>query len=340
MQVRVEQLDGQLKRGVAPVYLLYGDETLLVQEAADAVRARARAEDYGSREVMHVETGFDWNALTQASDSLSLFDERRIIELRMPGAKPGDAGAKALRAYAERPPEDTLLLVIAGKLDAAARRSQWVKALDAAGVTVPVWPVDARRLPAWIRRRMERAGLHPTPAAISLLADRVEGNLLACAQEIDKLRLLQEPGPIDADAVAAAVTDSARFDVFTLVDSALGGAAARSNRILAGLRAEGVEPVLVLWALARELRVLAAMAGEVAAGDSADRVLTRRRVWDSRKPMLKAALGRHRPWAWQTLLRQCAGIDRMVKGQAPGNPWDELVQLTMRIAGHAFLPAH
>ncbi|MEJ2643427.1 MAG: DNA polymerase III subunit delta [Gammaproteobacteria bacterium] len=340
MQVRLEQLDGQLNGGLAPVYLLYGEETLLVQEAADAIRARARAEGYSSREVMHVESGFDWNALAQASNSLSLFAERRIIELRIPGAKPGDAGAKALRAYAERPPEDTLLLVIAGKLDAAARRSQWVKALEGAGVGIPVWPVDARRLPAWIRRRMEQAGLHPTPAAISLLADRVEGNLLACAQEIEKLRLLQEPGPVDAEAVAAAVTDSARFDVFTLVDSALGGAAARSNRILAGLRAEGVEPVLVLWALARELRVLAAMAREVAAGESPDRVLARRRVWDSRKPALKAALGRYRAPAWQSLLRQCAVIDRMVKGQAPGNPWDELVQLTLRIAGHRLVSAH
>ncbi|MGA7802486.1 MAG: DNA polymerase III subunit delta, partial [Gammaproteobacteria bacterium] len=175
---------------------------------------------------------------------------------------------------------------------------------------------------------------------ISLLADRVEGNLLACAQEIEKLRLLQGAGPVDADEVAAAVTDNARFDVFTLVDSALQGGAARSNRILAGLRAEGVEPVLVLWALAREVRTVAAMARDVAGGGRAERVLAQHRVWDSRKPVLKAALGRHSVATWQSLLRECAGIDRVIKGQAPGNPWDELVQLTLWIAGHPPVPVH
>jgi len=339
MQLRLEQLDGDLERQLRPVYLLYGDEPLLVQEAADAIRGRARAAGHTEREVMHADSGFDWNALLAASDSLSLFAERRILEVRLPTGKPGEAGARALRAYAERPAGDTVLMVISAKPEPAARRSAWVKALDRAGAVVPVWPVDARRLPAWIGARMERAGLAPTREAVGLLAERVEGNLLACAQEIDKLRLLHGPGPLDARAVAAAVADSARYDVFTLADAVIAGQAARAQRVLTGLRAEGVEPVLVVWALAREARQLAALAAEVGAGHSVGQVLAAHRIWESRKKLLGQALARHDARFWQARLAECARADRVVKGQAPGNPWDELVQLSLHMAGRSPLSA-
>ena len=333
MQLRPEQLPQHLKKQLAPIYFLYGDELLLQQEAADLIRAAARAHGYTEREVFNVERDFDWNRLTEASNNLSLFAERRILEVRMPTGKPGDAGGRALREYAARPADDTLLLIISGKLDAQQRKSKWVTDLEAAGVGVQIWPVDARALPQWIRARMQGLGLEPTADAVQLLAERVEGNLLACKQEIDKLALLVGTGPVDAAAVTAAVADSARFDVYALVDSALAGEPERCLRMLAGLRSEGVEPVLVSWALARELRSLAGMAWELRRGEPAGSLMGRHRVWKNRQALVGRALGRHAPDSWLELLAGCARLDRMVKGQAPGKPWDELVQLCLRLAG-------
>lgn len=333
MQLKPEQLAQHLKKSLAPIYLVYGDELLLVQEAADAVRAAARAQGYGEREVFAVERDFDWNQLTASSNALSLFAERRILEVRMPTGKPGDAGGKALREYAARPPEDTLLLIVSGKLDAQQRKSKWVTDLEAAGVGVPVWPVAPRQLPQWIRARMQARGLQPTAEAVELLAERIEGNLLACAQEIDKLQLLCGQGAVGAAAIGAAVADSSRFDVYGLVDAALAGEADRSLRMLAGLRGEGVEPVLVVWALARELRGLAAMAWEIAGGDAPAAVMARHKVWAKRQSVVGTALPRLKPATWQALLAACARLDRVTKGLAPGNPWDELVHLCLRLAG-------
>ena len=333
MQLKPEQLAQHLNKTLAPIYFIYGDELLLVQEAADAIRAAARARDFTEREVFTVEAGFDWNQLTDASNNLSLFAERRILEVRMPTGKPGDAGGKALRAYAERPADDTLLLVISGKLDAQQRKSKWVTTLEAAGVGIQIWPVDARSLPGWIRQRMQALDLQPSAQAVQLLAERVEGNLLACAQEIDKLKLLLGEGKVDVDAVTAAVADSARFDVFGLVDTALAGETERCLRMLSGLRGEGIEPVVVVWALARELRSLAAMGWAVGRGESAGAVMARQRVWKSRQAVVGKALSRHKPGSWQQMISQCARLDLMVKGRRQGNPWDELVQLCLHLAG-------
>jgi len=333
MKLRGDQLQAHLARGLAPIYMVSGDEPLQAGEAADAIRAAARAEGYGEREVLHVESGFDWSALLASTASLSLFAERRLVDLRLPTGKPGDAGSKALVQYAEAPPEDVLLLIGCPKLDAQQQRSKWFKALEAAGVVVQVWPVEPARLPAWIGRRMQAKGLQPEESAVSLLAEQIEGNLLAADQEIEKLLLLHGPGPVSADAVADMVADSARFDVFTLVDSALAGEAARTARILYGLRAEGVAPVLVVWALAREIRALAAMAFEAAQGGGPQAAMARHRVWDKRKPLVAKALRRYPPARWRALLAQCARLDRVVKGAAAGSPWDELLQLAEAMAG-------
>ena len=252
-QVRVDQFAAQLKGDLAPVYFIYGDETLLVNECADAVRAAARQRGYSDRQVFSVESGFDWNSLLAASDSLSLFSERRILELRLPTGKPGKEGAGVLRAYAERPPEDTLLLVVSAKLEPAARRSKWVRALDKAGVSVPVWPVEPAQLPAWIDRRMRAHGMQPSRDALQLLAERVEGNLLAADQEIEKLYLLHGSGSLDLETVTELVADSARYDIFGLVDAALAGDAVYAQRILGGLRAEGVEPVTQVFPARTEI---------------------------------------------------------------------------------------
>jgi len=337
-QLRADQLARQLAGGLSPVYFIHGDEPLLVGECADAVRSAARQQGFSDRQVFSADSGFDWNRLAAASDSLSLFSERRILELRLPTGKPGRDGARALCAYAGRLPDDTVLLVISAKLEAAARRSKWVQALDRAGVSVPVWPVETADLPAWIDRRMRGHKMLASRDVLQLIADRVEGNLLAAAQEIEKLYLLQGPGPLDLDGVAELVADSARFDIFTLVDAALAGDAVYAQRVLTGLRAEGVEPVLVLWALSREIRALASMARAVKGGMPLGRVLAERRVWEKRKPLIGAVLQRIRGRQWWLLLQRCAVLDRVIKGRAPGSAWDELLQLTLRIAGVTSLP--
>lgn len=341
MQLKPEQLDAHLRKQLAPVYFISGDEPLRVMEAADAVRAAARARGYDEREVLSVEAGFDWGSLHSAAGSLSLFCERRLVDLRLPGGKPGDAGSKALRAWAERPPEDTLLLVTAGKLDPGARKGKWVQALDGAGVVVFVWPLDAQQYPSWVKARMQQRGLEPTAGAVALLAGRVEGNLLACMQEIDKLYLLRGAGPVDAEDIAAAVADSARFDIFGMVDAALAGEGARSVRMLQGLRGEGTPPAVVLWALAREVRQLAAMARQVGAGQAVPKVLAQYRVWQNRKSVVGKALQRLAGQGGEggRLLRRCALVDRVIKGQAAGNAWDELLQLLLLLAGVKGVPA-
>lgn len=330
MKLYADKLASAVARGpLVPVYLLAGDEPLQVGEAADAVRAAARREGYSSREVFFVERGFDWQALRAASESLSLFAERRVLELRLPTGKPGDIGAKMLVEFVERPPEDTILLVISGKVD---KKNKWVGALERAGVFVEFWPLDAAQLPRWIQDRMAAAGLAADRDAAQLLADRVEGNLLAAAQEIDKLALLIDSRRADAEAVRNAVADSARFDIFQLTDTALAADAVRSLRMLDSLRTEGVEAVLIAWALAKEIRALAEMAFKVAGGQSPERVSAN--VWPKkRQPVVARALQRIPVKAWERLLLEVALIDRQVKGMRRGDAWQSLERLVAALAG-------
>lgn len=347
MKVRPEQLAQHLQRHLAPLYLIGGDEPLQAQEAADAVRVRARELGHSEREVMHVERGFDWNTLAAESCALSLFGDKRLLELRLPSAKPGDAGSRALVEYCQNPAPDTVLMILTGKWESASTRSKWFKAIDSAGVIIQVWPLEPAALPRWIEARMKQRGLTPTRDAVTLLADKVEGNLLACAQEIEKLLLLHGPGRVDAEVLSESVADSARYNVFGLADSALAGRSDRVARMLDGLQGEGIEPVLVLWALAREVRQLAQMSQAVSAGEAMEAVLNRYRVWERRKALYRTALKRHDAARWVSLLRRCAQVDRVIKGQAAGHPWSELVQLAMSLASAPaskshplFAPAH
>lgn len=333
MKLRIDQLAAHLQQGLKPIYLISGDEPLQVMEASDAIRARAREQGFGEREVLHVEGGFDWSALSAASGALSLFAEQRLLELRLPSGKPGREGGAALTEYAANPPPDTVLLVISGKIDSASQKSKWFKAVEAAGVTLPVWPIEPTALPGWVMNRMRMRGMEPTAEAAQILAERVEGNLLAAAQEVEKLRLLYGDSRIDVEEVEEGVADSARYDIFELVDTALLGDAARTSRVIEGLRAEGVESILVLWALLREIRSLAAMAGDLAQGGSLDAVMGQHRVWDKRKAAVRAGLKRYNLRRWQQLLRRAGRIDRMIKGAESGNPWDELLQLALLVAG-------
>jgi DNA polymerase III subunit delta len=331
MKLYPDKLEAALKKNLLPIYFFSGDEPLQLGEAADAVRRAAREQGFTEREVMHAEKGFDWNELLMASNAMSLFAEKRVIDLRLPSGKPGKDGGAALAEYAARPPEDTIFLVSSGKVDKRSQSAKWYTALDKVGATLQVWPVETNEMPRWLDQRLRSRGLQADKDAVRLIAERVEGNLLAAAQEVDKLVLLNGAGTLSAEQAEAAVSDSARFDVFGLVDAALLGDAPRSTRMLDGLRGEGVEPILVLWSLTRELRSLADMAAQIESGKGVDGVLAR--VWGKRKGPVKAALQRHNRARWQQMLRRAARLDRVIKGAAPGNAWDELLQLTLLMAG-------
>jgi len=333
MKLRFDQLEAHLQKGLQPIYLLSGDEPLQLMEAGDAIRKRARESGYSEREVFHAESCFDWNGLLAASGSMSLFAEQRLLELRLPSGKPGKEGGAILADYAANPPADTLLLIISGKIERASQNSKWFKALDAAGATLTVWPIEPQALPGWVSQRMRARGMVPTAEAAQLLAERVEGNMLAAAQEVEKLLLLYGEGEISMTQVEEGVADSARYDIFELVDTALLGDVPRTTRVMQGLRGEGVEPILVLWALLREIRAMVQMAAEMARGVGAEQAMAALRVWDKRKPPVRAGLQRHNLNRWQLLLRRGGRIDRMIKGVEPGNPWDELLQLALLMAG-------
>lgn len=333
MKLRPEQLEQHLRQPLLPLYVVSGDVPLLVQEVVDSIRHAARQQGYGERNVYYAENGFDWQDLLQAGSGMSLFAERRLIELNLPSAKPGDAGSRVLQAYCRNLSRDNTLLVIAGKIDKATQNSKWFKTLDGAGAVIQLWPLERNQLPGWLERRMRARGLQPTRDALMMLVDRVEGNLLAAAQEIEKLLLLRGEGVIDVDAVTESVSDNARYDIFGLVDETLTGNFNRISRMIRSLRAEGVEPTLVLWSLARECRALAAMADELARGDRPANVFSRHQVWPKRQGSVKLALKRHHVAGWSRLIRRAAQIDRQIKGMAPGNVWDELLQLALDMAG-------
>ncbi|AKA22279.1 DNA polymerase III subunit delta [Pseudomonas chlororaphis] len=344
MKLAPAQLGKHLQGPLAPVYVISGDDPLLCQEAADAIRAAARQQGFDERQVFSADANFDWGTLLQAGASMSLFAEKRLLELRLPSGKPGDKGAAAFIEYCSRPAEDTLLLVSLPKLDGSAQKTKWGKALIEGEQTqfIQIWPVDANQLPQWIRQRLSQAGLSANQDAVDLIAARVEGNLLAAAQEIEKLKLMAEGGQITAETVQAAVADSARFDVFGLVDAVLNGEAAHALRMLEGLRGEGVEPPVILWALSRELRALANMSLQYSQGTPLDKVFSQARppVWDKRKPLMSKALQRYSAPRWAQLLLDAQRIDAQIKGQATGSPWSSLSRLSLLMAGQRLpLPA-
>lgn len=339
MRLRFESLSSHVKQALLPIYWVSGDEPFQMDEACKQLRQAAQQQGFSERQVFHVDRGFDWSQLRQSADSLSLFAERKLIELRLPTGKPGTEGSKALQQYTAQAPDDTLLLIVSGKLEPAAQKSKWFTAVEKAGAVTQVWPIEAARLPQWLVRRLQIRGLQATPEALRLLSERSEGNLLAADQELEKLLLLYGPGKLDVPQVQAAVTDSARFDIFDLVDESLAGHSERLCRVLFGLRGEGVEPVLVLWALEREIRGLAQMARRCAEGASPDQAMASQRVWEKRKPLIRKALSRSQANQWERLLIQCGRLDRLLKGQAAGRTWDELLELALSMAGQPALTA-
>jgi DNA polymerase-3 subunit delta len=328
-----DSLPPQLARGLSSIYLVSGDEPLLVNEAADAIRARARNEGFTERDLHVVERGFDWQALLGDSRALSLFAQRKIIEIRLANPTPGDQGAAAIIELATQSSADNLVLIVTAKMDGRVQNSKWVSAIDKHGVIVQVWPVDLPKLPGWIRERLARHKLIADTAAAALLAERVEGNLLAAHQEVEKLALLLPPGPVTTEVVLDAVADSARYDVLQLGEAAMRGATVRALRILDGLRGEGIDATLVLWAVNKDLQWIARAQYLMSRGQSADGAMNAIYVWRPRQAAMKQALSRLRPSTVRGLILDAERIDRSIKGAANFDPWVELEGLVARMAG-------
>ena len=344
MRVRPEQLERHLARGLASVYVVHGDEPLQREESLDAIRSAARAAGFGERIVLHADSDFDWSELRAHAANLSLFAERRLIDLRTPGGSPGKDGGPALAQYAASPPPDMVLLLSCGRLDRRSTSTKWFKALEGAGDVVEVYPVRARDLPRWIAARCAARGVTVERDAAEALAERSEGNLLACAQEIDKLRLLCEGRPVTVDDIMRTVADSARFGTFDLIDPALEGNGARAVRILHVLREEGVEPFHVLGSLTWAIRGVCAVAAGVEGGARFDDALRAASGgWWRRKHALERALRRMPRRGWIGLLDVAEGVDRCLKG-APArsgaavrwsraDAWDGLERLVLGMCG-------
>jgi DNA polymerase-3 subunit delta len=333
VQIRAEQLEAQLARELAPIYVIHGDEPLIALEAADAVRAAARKRGFTDREVFEPARGFDWSELSHSLASLSLFGGRKIVELRLPTGKPGPQGGEAIAAYCERPSPDMLLLASLPRLDRTSQGTAWFGALARAGVVVDVWPVERARLPAWIAERLGRQRQRAPREALEFLADRVEGNLLAAHQEVQKLALLAPEGELSLEIVREVVANVARYDAYTACEAMLAGDAARYVRVIDGLKSEGEAPTLVLWALSEELYALARIQAGAAAGRSVDDLLRENRVWGPRQRPMKAAASRVAPGAVQGALAHAARIDRAIKGVGAGEPWDEFLKLGLFVTG-------
>jgi DNA polymerase III subunit delta len=332
MRIQYQQLASSLKRSLAPVYLICGDEPLQLDDAAGAVRDVARGQGFEERELLEYESGFDWGRLSAAADALSLFSSRKLIELRLGAAGIGRDGSEAVRTYCRNPCADNLLLILAPDLEWKDLKGKWVQEVERIGVVLQVRQIEGPRLVAWIEQRLRERGLRPGPGVAALLAERVEGNLLAAAQEVEKLRLLYGEGDLDRDRLASAISDSARFDLFDLTGAALGGDRARVHRVVKGLAAEGTAPALVLWVLARELRMLASVSFAARRGGLAA-AFRAHGVWESRQAGALLALKRLPTGQLQGLVARCALADRQIKGQANGDPWQELAVIADDLAG-------
>lgn len=332
MQLRAAQLSQHLARGLEALYVVTGDEPLLATEAVDAIRAKARAEGYDEREVLTVETGFNWGQLHTSGASLSLFASKRILEIRIPGGKPGVEGGKALEAFAADLPPDTITIVTLPRLDKRASQVGWYQTLASAGAVVEVYPVDLEHLPRWISERLTRQNQSADGETLQFLAEQVEGNLMAAHQEIQKLGLLYPPRKLSFDEVSEAVLNVSRFDVFQLGDAMLAGDAARAARILDALEAEGEKPVPLLGVLAWMIRGLNKAKQALNRGLDMSAALREGGFWGERQNLARRALPKFSGEGLAAALKHAAEIDRMSKGLKAGDVWDELLQLSLRIA--------
>ena len=335
MKINVDQLETQLKKNLASVYCITGEEILFTQEAIQQIRQATQQQGFVERQTFTVDNNFDWDQFLLEAHSLSLFSEKSLLELNLTQAKFTDPMKQALEIYLTRKHTDKILLLVFGKLDSKQQATNWFKQLEQTGVIITIWPMATAQLPAWVQKRLQQVGLTTDAAGARLLAEMSEGNLLSAHQAIEKLRLLHNSGKINAADISAAIHDNARFDVFTLVDHLLQGDAQRVLRILAGLHSEGTEATLILWAITRELRVLIILANAMQQGQSFEQAANQERVWEKRKLLVKRVLQRLSLQNLYNCIQHAARIDATIKGAEPGDAWDELRKLCLNLSSRA-----
>lgn len=333
MIVKQEQLASRLQPKLPSLVWISGDETLLVQETCDMVRQTAREQGFTEREVYDANAQFDWNILLESINSLSLFAERKIIDLRLHSPKLDNDAKKALQEFVSNPGEDNFLMVTSGKIEKPTLSTKWFKSIESGGIVVQVWPINAQQLPNWVGQRMQKAGLKADRGAVDIICQRVEGNLLAAAQEIDKLAILAGDRELTAEIVARAVADNARFNVFALTDASLAGQAGKALNILNHLRSEGDDPLKILFFLTREIRALLRMQESMNRGQNINGVMQAERVWNNRTAIVGHALRHHSSHSLEELLVKARKVDQSVKGILQLKPWDEITDIVLGLAG-------
>ncbi|MGH8715923.1 MAG: DNA polymerase III subunit delta [Burkholderiales bacterium] len=330
MRLEAEQLKQHLQRALKSLYTVHGDEPLLALEAADLIRAAAKQSGFVEREIFTADAGFDWQRLTMSSRSLSLFASKKLIDLRIPSGKPGNEGAQAIQDFCSAVGPELMGLVLLPKVDRQSLSSKWFGALVSQGVAVSAKAVERAQLPQWIAGRLAAQSQSADADTLQFIADRVEGNLLAAYQEVQKLALLFAPGKLGFEQVKEAVLEVARYDVFKLSEAMLMADAVRVARILEGLRGEGVAPPLILWAVSEDIRALLKIVNGLEQGKALQQLFREVRVWGARQELMQRVAKRSRKSMLEDALLQAARLDRMIKGLASGNIWDEFLQLGLR----------
>lgn len=342
MQVRAEQIKDHLKHELKPVYLVSGDEPLQVMETADAIREQATQSGFVERDILSVDQQFDWGLLLEAGESMSLFGGNKLLDMRLTSCKIGAAGSKALKRYLERVPPDKILLIRCPRLEKSCRTSAWVKAIDKVGAQVQIWDLSPAQTQAWVARRMRDTGLKPDDQAVRYLTERVEGNLLAAVQEINKLKLLHGDGPLTVDVVAASVADSSRFSVFDLTEAVLMQDIERLRHIVQVLHEEGTALPLLIWALADLLRQLNSAVFNLQQGQSNQSIMMR--MPKNRQAMFQQAMKRMQRANWALLYRKVALLEQHSKGVGTDvanhedRLWDEVFDVALRLSGQRLSP--
>lgn len=338
MKISTEQLAPTLAKSLHPIYIISGDELLLIDECLDQLRTSFKQQQFLEREVFHVEAGFDWYGLWQSLQSQSLFSDKKWIELRLPSCRPGEKATKLLSDYAasvDQQAIETVLIIVMPKLDARIAQTKWFKQLEKAALWIPIWPISAQQWPSWLKRKLTAHGLQLDPDAFKFFANRVEGNLLAAHQEVIKLSLLVENKPrLTLTDIQNVVVDSSRFNAFVLVDNALQGDSERVVWIMSGLKQEGVQPLLILGALVREIRSLCLMKEQQQQGIPLDQLIKQANIWPkNRITGFRRALNQLNIQECESLLLLAADIDGVVKGIQQGNAWSLLTELCLKLAG-------
>ncbi len=332
MRIKLEQLPQSLLKQTAPLYTLLGNEPLLIMEAADLIRTHAYQQGYTERELFIIDQHFAWPDLLNAGTNLSLFGERKFLDIRIPSGKPGKEGGKTIETFCNNLPMDVLTLVTLPKIDKQSQAAKWFKALEQYATLIPIYSIERQQLPNWIGQRLARQQQKTDTTTLQFLADQVEGNLLAAHQEIQKLALIYPAGDLSFEQVKDVVLDVARYDVYQLSDAMLAADITRYTRILSGLQGEGTPPLLILATLTEQIRQLINIRAGLNAGQSATQLLSTAKIWGERQKTVMVACKRITMQSLMQGLSQAAEIDRIIKGVALGDSWEELLQLGLGFA--------